>query len=416
VTPVQARRRAVVRQLSDTDCGRLRARAHGNVFEQEGSGLFTFGRAGLIRLPEGLSRQEELAAASEQLMALAGPGTDGPELPIAVGALPFLPDRAGELVIPALSVVVGDRSEPALAISCDGEELLDALLDSLPKEASRRPPDRFELAACLPHEEFLGVVSTAIADIHAGALDKVVLAREVEIHANRPFRQGDLIERLRSLHPSCLTFYVDGFVGATPELLCRRTGRQVASYPLAGTAARSGDPEMDRRIESALLESSKDRAEHEAVVRVIVAALEEITVTLDVPNQPEIVALRNVSHLRTRITGELSADGDGRIPNVLQLLGRIHPTPAVAGSPVAVALEYLAKHENLDRDRYGGAVGWMRADGDGEFHLGIRSAILNGSSARLFAGVGIVADSDPESELRETQLKFQAMLAAAVRP
>jgi menaquinone-specific isochorismate synthase len=137
---------------------------------------------------------------------------------------------------------------------------------------------------------------------------------------------------------------------------------------------------------------------------------------LTVPDAPSIVELRNVSHLGTHITGELARQPDGRLPNALELLSLIHPTPAVAGAPVDLALDYLAKAEDLDRDRYAGAVGWIDAVGDGEWHLGIRCALVDGPTARLFAGVGIVADSDPRAELAETQLKLQAFLAAAVRP
>jgi menaquinone-specific isochorismate synthase len=137
---------------------------------------------------------------------------------------------------------------------------------------------------------------------------------------------------------------------------------------------------------------------------------------LRVPEAPSIVELRNVSHLGTQIRGTLAAGGDGGPMNALELLALIHPTPAVAGTPVDLALDYLAKAEELDRDRYAGAVGWIDGTGDGEWHLGIRCAIVSERTARLFAGVGIVADSDPSSELAETQLKLQAFLAAAVRP
>ena len=136
---------------------------------------------------------------------------------------------------------------------------------------------------------------------------------------------------------------------------------------------------------------------------------------LDVPEEPSILELRNVSHLATEIRGRV-AEVDGELPSALQLVALLHPTPAVAGSPVDVALEYLAKLEELDRDRYAGPVGWVNAEGDGEWHLGLRCALVEGDTARLFAGVGIVADSDPKTELVETQLKLQAFLAAAVRP
>ncbi len=148
----------------------------------------------------------------------------------------------------------------------------------------------------------------------------------------------------------------------------------------------------------------------------ISAALLPATDDLEVPEAPQIVELRNVSHLGTRIGGNLSTGPDGRLPTALDVLALVHPTPAVAGTPADLALDYLEKAEELDRDRYGGAAGWIRGDGDGEWYLGIRCALVAGRTARLFAGVGIVSDSDPAGELAETQLKLQAFLAAAVRP
>jgi isochorismate synthase len=205
-------------------------------------------------------------------------------------------------------------------------------------------------------------------------------------------------------------------MGASPELLIRRAGLDVESHPLAGTAARSGDPEVDRRVEAALLASDKERAEHRAVVDAITDGLSPVVAVLNVPDAPSIMELRNVSHLGTRITGQLATGAGGEVLNALELLALIHPTPAVAGTPADLALDYLAKAEELDRDRYAGAVGWIDGHGDGEWYLGIRCAIVEDRTARLFAGVGIVADSDPHAELAETQLKLQAFLAAAVRP
>jgi menaquinone-specific isochorismate synthase len=298
------------------------------------------------------------------------------------------------------------------------EELLDAADGAMgAASVTREPlPDAFRLESRRPHEDFLRRVAAAVSEVRSGRIDKVVMAREVLIEANRPLRQGDLLERLRALHPSCATFAVDGFMGATPELLVRRSGTTVESHPLAGTAARSGDPEADRRVEAALLASDKERAEHRAVVDAIADNLRPAMSELSVPAVPGIVELRNVSHLGTYITGQLARSADGGLMNALEVLALIHPTPAVAGTPVDLALDYLAKAEELDRDRYAGAVGWTDATGDGEWHLGIRCAIVDGRSARLFAGAGIVADSDPSAELAETQLKLQAFLAAAVRP
>lgn len=411
---------AAARKLDDDAFSSLRrlALAEGGIIERDGLSLAFFGRAEVLELPTGLGDPARLAAIAARLDELAPEGAGALERPVAVGALPFLPDRPGALVVPELAVIRDGHD--AVAVAVGRPEEVAGRLDSELERAARPArigavPDRFSLESAAPHEEFLTRVSAALAEIAGGRLDKVVLAREVVVEANRPFVQADLLERLRALHPSCTTFCLDGFLGATPELLVRRQGREVASDPLAGTAARSGDPEADARLEAALYSSAKERAEHRAVVDSISSRLAPVTERLEVPPGPEIVRLRNVSHLRTPISGRLAAPG-GRVPTALELVALVHPTPAVAGSPVASALEYLEKNEHLDRDRYAGPVGFMRAGGDGAFYLGIRSALVEGASARLFAGVGVVADSEPAAELRETQLKLQAVLAAAVRP
>lgn len=409
----------------------------GSVVERDGCSLAALGRAESIPLPGGLADPGAVAEVEARLERLSGTRTPTPASgtagfgasstgwggALAVGALPFLPTAAGELTVPEVAVLAARAGAWAIVVAEQGRH--DAVLDAALARARRLadgaaaepPPDGFRLESARSHGDFLARVEQAVSEVRSGRLDKVVLAREVVVEANRAFRQADLLERLRSLHPSCTAFSVDGFLGATPELLVRRRGAGVESDPLAGTAPRSGDPEADRRAEQALLSSEKERAEHRAVVEAIAAGLAPVTAELLVPPLPDILELRNVSHLRTKIRGRLSpVPGSGRSRSVLEVLALIHPTPAVSGSPIDLALEYLAKSEELDRGRYAGPVGFVRADGDGEFHLGIRSASVEGAVARLCAGVGIVADSDPAAELRETQLKLQAVLAAAVRP
>lgn len=397
---------------------RLHALTAGTVIERNGRSLLAFGRARTFRLPLGLTDPGALEAIVDELARLSPPAGGG--YPLAVGALSFLPDAPGELVLPSLSLTAEEGAYCAVAVGEDARVAVDRLLAEATspsdEEEGELPPDSFRLVSARSHADFLERVRRAVSEVRSGRLDKVVLAREVVIEANRPLRRDDLFERLRSLHPSCTTFSVEGFVGATPELLIRRSGREVCSEPLAGTAPRSGDPLTDRKMEEQLFSSEKERAEHDAVVTAIASGLAPLTSLLEVPPEPEIIELRNVSHLRTRIRGELARGDDGSFPSVLEALALIHPTPAVAGSPVETALEYLAKEEELDRGPYAGPVGFVRADGDGEFHLGIRCARVDGSRARLYAGVGIVSDSDPLMELRETQLKLQAVLAAAVRP
>jgi menaquinone-specific isochorismate synthase len=412
-----------------------RARETGRVIERDGLAIFGLGTAAELKLSGGLSDPAALERAVADLgsivpfagehdLAQVGPtwGEDQAPVPIALGALAFDRRADGVLVVPELTVV-SSPNRPALAIVVASAARVGSILTTITHaklEATSfhgelAPPDEFRLASARPHHDFLRRVAAALVEIASGRLDKVVLAREVTVHANRPFRQADLVSRLRALHPSCTTFAIDGFIGASPELLISRRGAHIASKPLAGTAPRSGDPDSDRRAEAALLSSAKERSEHRVVVETIAAGLSPVAEHLEVPEEPLIFELRNVSHLGTLMTGTL-ARRDGAYPTSLDLVGLLHPTPAVAGTPADLALDYLSKLEEIDRDRYAGPLGWVDARGDGEWHLGIRSAIVSASSARLFAGVGIVADSDPASELAETQLKLQAFLAAAVRP
>jgi menaquinone-specific isochorismate synthase len=249
--------------------------------------------------------------------------------------------------------------------------------------------------------------------IAAHEFEKVVLARRIDIAANRPFVIGDVLSRLVALYPSCMVFSVDGFIGASPELLIAREGDRVTSNPLAGTVARSGDAHADEALVAGLMSSPKARGEHQVVVDGLSRALAPVCAELDVPATPSVLGLRNVSHLATFITARLA--GSSR-ETALELVARVHPTAAVGGDPMDAAVAYLQKVEGFDRGRYAGPVGWVDARGDGAWAIGIRSAEVHGASASIFAGNGVVVGSDPADELAETQLKLQALLAALVRP
>jgi menaquinone-specific isochorismate synthase len=265
----------------------------------------------------------------------------------------------------------------------------------------------------MPHRLWKARVAEALERIEAGDFEKVVLARRVDIAANRPFVKSDVLARLIALYPSCMVFSVAGFIGASPELLVARTGDRVVSHPLAGTVARSGDAHADEALVAGLMASPKARREHGYVIDVLRAALEDVCVELDVPDRPSVMSLRNVSHLATRITARL----DPRTPlTALELAARIHPSPAVGGNPTSVVLPYLQSAEGFDRGPYAGPVGWVDARGDGAWAIGIRSAVVEGAHASIYAGNGMVKGSDPADELTETQLKLQALLAALVRP
>jgi menaquinone-specific isochorismate synthase len=365
------------------------------------------GRGVALRVDGRPERVAELLATIPADDQVGGPGCG----PVVLGALPFDGRPATRLVIPA--TLVGRAADgrtwlTTVAPSGAAATTLDEL-SALPAIA---PPDRFSLVSVRSHAEWSKLVQEAVTVVRAGRLAKVVLAREVLVEANRPFVAADVLRRLHALYPSCMLFSADGFIGASPELLVSRRGQQVRSQPLAGTVARSGDPRADDRLTEAMMSSAKEREEHRLVVDEVAAGLLPLCDWLDVPDSPSIVPLRNVSHLGTPIAGRLTSPP----PTALELVARLHPTPAVAGSPTAAAAAYLKAVEGFDRGHYGGPVGWMDAGGDGDWAVGIRCAEVSANTARLFAGVGVVADSDADAELAETQLKLQALLAALVRP
>jgi menaquinone-specific isochorismate synthase len=257
-------------------------------------------------------------------------------------------------------------------------------------------------------------VAAAVRRIRAGELAKVVLARDLLVTSDVPLDPRRLLRRLAARFPDCWTFAVDGLLGATPELLLRRTGRELSARVLAGTAPR-GAGEDDERLAAALLGSAKDLAEHELAVDSLVGALSPYCSSLSVPAGPQLLTLANVRHLASEVAGVQRRGGRRGGAGLLELIGAVHPTAAVGGTPRAEAVAAIAELEGMDRGRYAGPVGWLDARGDGEFGIALRCAELSPDdpcSARLFAGCGIVADSDPAAELAETQAKLAAVQAA----
>jgi menaquinone-specific isochorismate synthase len=249
-------------------------------------------------------------------------------------------------------------------------------------------------------------VAAAVRRIIGGDLRKVVLARDVHATAERPFDSRAVLMRLSARYPDCYTFACGGLVGATPELLIRRDGDEARSLVLAGTTPRGATPEDDARLAARLLGSAKEVEEHlyaAASVRDVLAPLCE---SLDV-SPPELLTLPNVHHLATRVVGRLATDR-----SALALAAALHPTAAVGGDPTDVAVELIRELESMDRGRYAGPVGWLDANGNGEWCIALRCAELDGNRARLFAGCGIVAGSDPATELAETLAKLRPMLMA----
>ncbi|MGH9104553.1 MAG: isochorismate synthase [Acidimicrobiales bacterium] len=393
--------------------------------------------------PDGGASHGALAGTDGAPLGASGtPRGDGPPAvrggPVAIGALPYDPALAGHLSIPRL--LIGHRSErpghgdrpgpssPGEAWativappagpwwSGRGRELVEEQLLGLREENhSERLPDAFELVAKMPHDQWERLVEKAVSEMRRGGLDKVVLARRVDVVANRPFAVHEALARLAALYPSCTVFHVEGFIGASPETLVRREGRDIMSNPLAGTVARSGDDATDARLLAELMASAKDRREHQLVVDAIAAQLRPVCASLDIPAAPSVLPLRNVSHLGTTLTGALRA-GVPAGPTALDLAALLQPTPAVGGHPSGRALRWQRDNEGFERGVYAGPVGWMDSHGNGEWALGLRCAHVSGAHASLYAGNGIVVGSDPGAELAETQLKLQALLAALVRP
>jgi len=355
----------------------------------EGFGLSTSGVAARVTAGEAA----EVLADIDGEDPLAAPGTG----PLAVGALGF--DGTGDLVIPAR---IAGRTADGLAWVTEigpADEVAEAW-PATPLGPSRGP-DRTRWAAS---------VEDALGRIAGGRLAKVVLAREVTVDVDRRLDVGTVVDRLRREQPSCFTYAVGPYVGASPELLNRRRGLDVVSRPMAGTVAQGGTPGDDRRLVAAMAASAKEQNEHRLVVDDVRLKLHALSDLLSETRGPEVVRLSTVAHLATTVRCRLR---DPRL-SALDVAALLHPTPAVAGVPVDAALAAIAELEGFDRGLYAGPVGWVDARGDGDWAVALRSATLDGRRARLVAGAGIVAGSDPDAEWEETESKLAAMRSALI--
>jgi menaquinone-specific isochorismate synthase len=377
----------------------------------DGCGFATAGVAARVAVGRGRDRLARAAAAAAAVLEAVAvddevgqPGTG----PLVVGAVPFSDGHGGELVVPAR--VVGRTAEGrgwVTEVVPEGAEPAAA-----PPARSRPAPDPRQVVVSADggRPAFCTAVSMALERIGAGSLQKVVLARQVAVEADIPFTVAEVVDRLRRQHPACFTFAAGGFVGASPELLARRQGLDVCSRPMAGSTRRGGDEVEDDRLVAALSSSSKDLAEHALVVDAVRAALAPVCEEVDA-GSPEVVRLPTVSHLASTVRGRLRHPA----PSALALAGLLHPTPAVGGLPRQAALDAIAELEDFDRGLYAGPVGWVDRRGEGEWAVALRCARLDGRTAVLAAGAGIVAGSDPEAEWAETQAKLEPMLRALVR-
>ena len=326
---------------------------------------------------------------------VGSPGTGA----IAVGALPFDARAAADLVIPA--TVVGRDA--------NGRGWLTQLGPPAPRPPSAgSEPTRFTVSRQSDHHAWNAAVTRVLDEIGAGRVRKVVLAREVRVEADTPFDHAQVAMRFRDDQPGCIVFAAAGLIGASPELLVLRDGLKVSSHPMAGTSSLV-DPDALARLAA----STKNAAEHRLVIEAVSEMLDrwcEQPVHVD---GPTVVRFGRLAHLATHIDGRLPA---GFAPSALALARALHPTPAVGGTPRGAALDLIDELEPQGRGRYAAPVGWVDAAGNGAWAVALRSAEIDGASAVLRAGAGIVAGSDPASEWAETEAKLAPALAALVRP
>ena len=405
-------------------------------FEQPDRGRAALGALGCVRTIEatGPARFTEVAATWRALAAEAlcdpieGPGGAGL---VAVGGFAFaeaggatqqwsgfapaslhvpevaLARRAGDVRLTLTArVVPRDRPDEVVErLELRLAELRDGPLPLLDPD----PAHRVRVASTMPPEHYEAAVARAVERIRAGEFEKVVLAREVEAHAPAPHDAAAVFGVLREAFPSCFVFCAGrgdaAFIAASPELLVRRDGLRASSLALAGSTRRSADPAVDDHLGERLLTSAKDRGEQAIVARRIARTLRPHAVWVTAAPEPVVVKVMNIQHLATPIRAQLAEP-----VAAVELAGMLHPTPAVGGEPWGTAQPIIPALEGFDRGWYAGPVGWTDANEDGEFCVALRCALLRGPVARCYAGVGVVADSDPGAELAETEIKLAALL------
>jgi menaquinone-specific isochorismate synthase len=375
-------------------------------FIRNGQGLVGYGEA--VRLSaRGPRRMQELADAWRSLVSRTviddqvqqtGSGL------VAFGAFAFADDSSAESVLIVPKVLLGVR-DGRRWITSVGTEPVDKFWENrvdYSAENSVTLVDGLQTA-----DGFKRSVELALNAISSDKVEKVVLARDVVAKVSDGFDVRNTLRKLSANYPSCWTYSVDGLFGASPELLVRVAHKQVSARVLAGTAGRGTDPGIDQAISSALQSSSKNIAEHKFAVASMVEELKKFCTKVDADETPFSLALPNLWHLASDVHATLHDDA-----SVLDIAAVLHPTAAVAGTPTLVARKLIGELEPFDRGRYAGPVGWIGADGDGEFAIALRGAQLSEGQITAFAGCGIVAESEPEAELAETELKFKPIREA----
>jgi isochorismate synthase len=396
--------------------------------DRDGFALAGLGQTALLEA-RGPDRFTEVAAAARELGR--GAAIDDVAGPVFIGGFAFAHDGGAapewsslapaSLVLPEVSLA-RHRGEARMTVSAvvDGDKAPEAVVERLRKRVETLAPaamplidpdpvERARVVSAAPPSHYEHAVERAVERIRSGALEKVVLAREVRVHAARDHDPGAVLGALREVFPACFCWCVGtpelAFVGASPELLVRRDGARAQSVALAGTTRRSADPAVDDHLGEQLARSPKEREEQAIVARRIERTLEPVSVWVTVADQPVLVKVHNVQHLGTPIRAQLADP----VPAV-ELAGLLMPTPAVGGEPSGAALPLIPALEGLDRGWYAGAVGWTDLAEDGEFCVALRCALLRGPVAHLYAGCGIVRDSVPAEELAESEVKLQALL------
>lgn len=319
------------------------------------------------------------------------PGTG----PVLFGSAAF-DIRTGASVFVIPRVVLG-RSAGRTWLTAAPDERQVLAMDDVTTPGAIRYADGAQTAAA-----WTSSVAEGVARVRARQLDKVVLARDLMATTTQPLDARHLLRRLANRWTDCWTYVLDGLVGATPELLIRRTGSQVTSRVLAGTAARAGQGK-DEEVGRDLLASAKNQDEHRYAIASLAETLAPFCTSLTVP-APHLLTLPTLMHLATDVSGELSGN-----PDLFSIIAAVHPTAAVCGTPRDVAIDLIAELEDMDRGRYAGPIGWLDAAGNGEFGVALRCAQIEDRALRLFAGCGIMADSDPRAELAEAQVKLLAI-------
>jgi salicylate biosynthesis isochorismate synthase len=365
-----------------------------------------------------------------EAVAEAPEGPPGAGL-VAVGGFAFADDGgaaphwrgfpAASLHVPEVALARrGDEVRLTLAALATPDDTADDLLARLERRLDSlrsaplplldpAPAERAVVASVMPPEHYEAAVARGVERIRAGELEKIVLAREVAVHAAAPHDPAALHGVLRDGFPSCFVFSAGRgdatFLAASPELLLRRDGLRLSTMALAGSTRRSADPAVDDYLGERLRTSAKDRSEHDIVIRRIQRVLRPHAVWVTAADEPVVVKVANIQHLATPVRAQLAAPR-----GAIELAGLMHPTPAVGAEPRDRGLPLIPALEGLDRGWYAGPVGWTDANGDGEWCVALRCALIRGGEARLYAGVGVVADSDPASELTETEIKLEALL------